>query len=88
MRWERYYRYGALCHDMQTLSALVALNEENPLVSHGFPSKESVMKSFDFYFVSLNMLLSKQSIWSWFDVWHLCDITAMVNIVAADILAP
>ena len=53
-----------------------------------FPSKESVMKSFDFYFVSLNMLLSKQSIWSRFDAWHLCDITAMVNIVAADILAP
>ena len=57
---------------MGTVSTLLALCEENLLVTGGFPRQTPVMQSFDVFFdVSLNKWLSKQSRWWWFETpWH------------------
>ena len=46
------------CHDMETYSALLALCEGNPLITHGFHSLQNFHVSF---VVSLNKLLIKQT---------------------------
>ena len=46
----------------ENISALLALCEENPLVTGGFPSQRPVTRSFDVSFdLRLNKRLSKQS---------------------------
>ena len=68
---------GSLClqhssrwrHQMETLSALLALSERNPPVCSGFPSQRPVMWSFDVLFdLCLNKRLRKQSRRWWFEM--------------------
>ena len=55
-------------HDMDILSAFLALQVGIPPVTGGFPSQRPVMRNFDVFFgVSRNNLLNKQSSWRWFD---------------------
>ena len=50
------------CHQMQTISALLALCAGNSLVTGEFPSQRPVTRSFDVFFnLCLNKRLSKQS---------------------------
>ena len=49
-------------HQLETFSALLALCEENPSVTGGFPSQRPVTRSFDVFFdLRLNKRLSKRS---------------------------
>ena len=63
----------------KTFSALLALCEENPLVTDGSPSQRPVTGSFDVFFdLCLNKRLSKQSRRRWFEtpshsLWHHCN---------------
>ena len=53
------------CHQMETVSALLALCAGNSPVTGEFPSQRPVTRSFDVFFdLRLNKRLSKQS-WSW-----------------------
>ena len=53
---------------IETLSALLALCEGNPLVTGGFLQKGPVMhKVLHFFIVSMNKLLNKQLSWWWFE---------------------
>ena len=55
-------------HQMETLSALLALCERNSPVSGEFPSQRPVSQSFDVFFdLRVNKRLSKQSIRRWFE---------------------
>ena len=66
-------------HQLETLSALLALCEENPPITGGFPSQRPVTRSFDIFFdMRLNKWLSKQSRWWWFEtpwrsLWRHCN---------------
>ena len=77
--YRKIYTVPWLCHDMETLSPLLALCEGNPLVTSGFPSQMARMESFDIFFVvSLNKLLNKQLSCQWFVMsWCSCDTTVM-----------
>ena len=67
------------CHQMETFSALLALCARNSPVSGEFPSKRTVMHSFDgFFYLRLNKWLSKQLRRRWFEVpscslWYHCN---------------
>ena len=55
-------------HQIETLSALVALCEGNPPVTGGFPSQRPVTRGFDVFFgLCLNKRLTKQSRRRWFE---------------------
>ena len=62
-----------------TLSASLALCERNPSVSDGFHSQRpSNTELWFFISVSLNMLLSQQSSYQWFETpWRSCDVTVI-----------
>ena len=68
-------------HKMETLSAVLALCEGDPLATDGFPSQRPLTQSFDVFFdMHLNKRLSKQSICGDLrrhDV-H-CNVTVMFN---------
>ena len=65
-------------HQMETLSALLALCAGNSPVTSEFPSQRPVMRSFDVFFdLRLNKRLSKQSRHWWFEtpscsLWRHC----------------
>ena len=61
-------------HQMETISALLALWEGNPTVTGGFPSQRPVTRSFNVFFdLRLNKRLSKQSRRRWFEtLWRHC----------------
>ena len=72
------------CHDMETLSALLALCDGNLLVTSGFPSP--VKQTFDIYLmsvwtnfeVSINKLFNKHSSGRWSEMsWCYCDNTVI-----------
>ena len=55
-------------HQMETFSALLALCEENPPVTGGFPHTGQLTRSFDVFFdLRYNKRLSKQSRRRWFE---------------------
>ena len=66
-------------HQIEALSALLALCEGNPPVTGGFPSQRPVTRGFDVSFdLRLNNRLSKQSRRWWFEtpsisLWRHCD---------------
>ena len=66
-------------HELETFSALLALYEEGPPVTGGFPSKRPVTQNFDVFFdMRLNKQLSKQSGRRWFEtpwrsLWRHCN---------------
>ena len=66
-------------HQLETLSALLALCAGNSPVTGEFPSQRPVTKSFDVFFVlRLNTRLSKQSLGWWFETslrskWRHCN---------------
>ena len=72
-------------HDMEMLSALLALRAWNPPVTSGSPHKGPIKWIFDIFFVvGLSKLLNKQSRCQWFKMsWHSCDITVMIMLVKA-----
>ena len=65
---------------VKMLSTLLALCEENPPVTGGFPDKGPIMQSFDFFlYFSQNKLLNKHSNCHWFDMtWRSWDISVML----------
>ena len=73
------------CHQMKTLSALLALCEGNPPVTGGFPSQRPVTRSFDVFFdLRLNKRLSKQSRCQWFgtasfSLWRHYNVLALLT---------
>ena len=72
-------------HQMETVSALLALCEGNPPVTGGFPSQRPVTRSIDVSFdVRLNKGLSKQSRRRWFEtpsrpLWRHCNVKMSAN---------
>ena len=68
------------CHDMEMLSALLALCDGKPLVTGGFPSQRASNISFGVFFdVSLNKLLNKQLGCQLLKAsWSSCDITVII----------
>ena len=68
-------------HQMETISALLALCKGNSPVTGEFPSQRPMMRKFDiFYDLRLNKRLSKQSWGWWFDtpshpLWRHCNDT-------------
>ena len=68
-------------HQMETVSALLALCAGNSPVTGEFPSKRPVTRSFDVFFdLRLNKRLSKQSRRRWFEtpsrsLWRHCKVT-------------
>ena len=66
-------------HQMETFSALLALCAGNSPVTGGIPSQRPVTWSFDvFFYLCLNIRLSKQSCGWWFDtpsrsLWRHCN---------------
>ena len=86
--WFTYFHYRVWmkyliwCHHMETLSALPALCEGNPLVTGGFPSQRASSTGFVVFFdVSLNKLLSKQLHCWWFEMpWSSCVLTVMISL--------
>ena len=73
--------YDVACwrHRMEAFFVLLALCEENPLYSGGFPSQRPVTRSYKVFFdLRLNKWLSKQSRRRWFEtpsrsLWRHCD---------------
>ena len=64
-------------HQMETLSALLAICAGNPPVPGEFPSQRPVTRSFDVFFdLCLNKRLSKQS-WGWWCYRAHYDVTVM-----------
>ena len=65
---------------METFSPLLALCEENPSITSGFPSQRSITQSFVVFFdLHLNTLLRKQSRCQWYEMpscslWHHCNL--------------
>ena len=62
-------------HDVETISALLAICEVNPPVADGFPSQRVSKTGFGVFFgVRLNKRLSKQSTCQWYKMswrlWH------------------
>ena len=54
-------------HNMETFSALLAICEENPPITGGFPSQRPVTRSSHAFFdLRLNKGLIKQARWRWF----------------------
>ena len=64
---------------MVLFSAKLAICEENPPVTGGFPSQKAGDAGFDiFCVVNLIKMLSKESSCLWFETpWHSCDIIVM-----------
>ena len=66
-------------HQMETISALLAICEWNPPVTSGFPSQRPVTRSFDVFFdPHMNKRLNKQSIRRWIgapsrSLWRHCN---------------
>ena len=63
---------------METFSALLALWAGNSPVTGEFPTQKPVTRSFDFFYLRLNKLLSKQSWNCWFEtpsrsLWRHCN---------------
>ena len=74
------------CHQMETFFELLALCEENPPVTGGFPSQWPVMWSFHGFFDRcLNKWLRKHSRHCWFEtslcsLWHHCNNTNGIDL--------
>ena len=71
-------------HEMETFSVSLALCEENPPVTGGFPSQRLVTRIFDVFFVCLDERLSKQSRRRWFDtpsrsLWRHSNASALIG---------
>ena len=72
-------------HQMETLSALLALCAGNSPVTGEFPSQRPVMWSFDVFFdLHLNKRLSKQSRRRWFEMpsrslWRHCNVGGIAH---------
>ena len=66
-------------HHIETFSASLALCAGNSPVTGEFPSQRPVTRSFDvFFYLRLNKLLSKQSMYRWFEMpsrslWRHCN---------------
>ena len=67
---------------MEMLKLLVALYEENPSITSGFPHEGPAKRSFDVYFaVRLMELLNKQVSYTKFETpWGSCGITVMCSV--------
>ena len=67
-------------HQMETLSAFLALCEGNSPVTGGFPSQRPAKRGFDVFFdLRMNIRLSKQSRRRWFETpsrsyWRHCNV--------------
>ena len=64
-------------HQMETLSALLAIYARNSPVTSEFPAERPVTRSFDFFYLRLNKRLGKQSWGWWFEtplrpLWRHC----------------
>ena len=62
---ERYISWWR--HQMEIVSALLAICEGNPLVTGGFPSQRRMTRSLVFFDLRLNQRLSKQPKRRWFE---------------------
>ena len=74
--WSRHCTWWR--HQMETFAASLAVCEENPPVTGGFPSQRPVTRSFDIFYKRMNKQLSKQSIRRWFEtplrsLWRRCN---------------
>ena len=74
------FLYSWWRHQIETLSALLALCAGNSPVASEFPSQKPVTRSFDVFFdLHLNKRLSKQSLSWWFEttscpLWRHCNV--------------
>ena len=77
---------------MQTLSTLLALCKQNPLMTGGFPSQrtnDAAFVSFIFvlFYDGINKLLNKRLSYCWFEMpWHLNNITVMARQTPNEVL--
>ena len=69
-------------HQMKTFSALLALCAGNSPVSGEFPTQRPVTRSFDFFYLRLNKLLSKQP-WGWWSETPSCSLLRHCNDIIA-----
>ena len=77
----RYFKIDVALwrHQMETISALLAIYAGNSLVTGDFPAQRSVTRSFDVFFdLRLNKRLRKQSWGWWFEtpsrpLWRHCN---------------